>query len=65
MKLLDVIILVVGFCLLAMGLHQSIYVGFADSYWIFMFGIGCIFWYGYRKRSENEDDKTSKNTRKP
>jgi len=47
--MLDMIILVVGFCFLAIAIHQSIYLGFANSYWMFMLSAGLLLWYTRRK----------------
>ena len=49
MKLLDVVILVLGFVCLIIGIHQSILFGIAASYWIFMFSMFLLFLYTYRK----------------
>lgn len=68
MKLFDIILFVLIFCTFIIGVDQSIVVGFAESYWIFMFSIALLFLYGYRKGQrqahEKEAIKTSKNQKK-
>lgn len=49
MKLLDVIILVLGFVAFIIGIHQSMLYGIAASYWIFMFSLFLLFLYTYRR----------------
>ena len=62
MKLTDIIIFVLAFCLLIIGIHQAIVVGLTESYWIFMFSLMLLFLYGYRKgkRVENQTKKGQK-----
>ncbi len=53
MKLTDVIIfiLAVGFTLI--GIHQSMIIGIAYSYWIFMISISLLLLYRLRKKKTN------------
>jgi len=51
MKLLDIILLVLALSFFIIGVHQSITVGRAESYWLFMVGLTFLFTYGYRKNS--------------
>lgn len=61
MKLVDVIIftLSIGFTLI--GIHQTMVVGLAYSYWIFMLSISLLLLYRLRKKNtqstKNEDSK--------
>ena len=61
MKLVDVIIftLSIGFTLI--GIHQTMVVGLAYSYWIFMLSISLLLLYRLRKKNtqstQNEDSK--------
>lgn len=52
MKLLDVILFVLAFCLLIIGIHQAMVVGLMESYWIFMFSLMLLFLYNYRKKGK-------------
>ncbi len=52
MKLLDVILFVLAFCLLIIGVHQAMVVGLAEAYWIFMFSLMLVFLYNYRKKGK-------------
>ncbi|GAB4233874.1 MAG: hypothetical protein Tsb0034_07310 [Ekhidna sp.] len=60
MKLLDIILLVLGFCFFVIGIHQAIVVGIAESYWIFMFSLMPLFLYGYRKNKFQEQEAVRK-----
>lgn len=53
MKLIDVVLLVITLAMLTIGVHQSMTVGFAASYWIFMVALGTWFLYGYRKNKNS------------
>ena len=68
MKLFDIILFVLVFCTFIIGIDQAIVVGFAESYWIFMFSVALLFLYGYRKGQrqarEKEALKSSKNQKK-
>jgi len=65
MKLLDVLIftLAIGFTLI--GIHQSMMVGIAYSYWIFMISISLLLLYRLRKKNQSGNDKNLKNPSKP
>ena len=56
MKLTDIVLFVLAFCLLVIGIHQAIVVGIAASYWIFMFSLMLLFLYGYRKNKRKEQE---------
>lgn len=63
MKLLDVILFVLAFCLLIIGIHQAMVVGLAEAYWIFMFSLMLLFLYNYRKKGQASS--ASKKGQKP
>ncbi len=65
MKLIDVLIftLAVGFTLI--GIHQSMMVGIAYSYWIFMISISLLLLYRLRKKNQSGTSKNLKNPSKP
>ncbi|MEO9482667.1 MAG: hypothetical protein ABJG47_04450 [Ekhidna sp.] len=68
MKLFDIILFVLVFCTFIIGIDQAVVVGFAESYWIFMFSIVLLFLYGYRKgqrkAAEKKMMKSSQNKKK-
>ncbi len=51
MKLINLLLLtlVIGFT--AIGIHQSITVGIAESYWIFMLSLSLLLLYKLRKNN--------------
>ncbi len=51
--LVDTIILALGVAFFLIGIHQTMYVGIKASYWIFMFSTGFIFWFRYRRATDN------------
>ena len=57
MKLFDIILFVLVFVTFIIGVDQAIVVGFAESYWIFMFSIALLFLYGYRKGQRKAAEK--------
>lgn len=62
MKLVDVILFVLAFCLLIIGIHQAMVIGLAESYWIFMFSLMTLFLYRYRKaKAQNNQPNGVKN----
>ena len=62
MKLIDVIILVLATVLLMVGVHQGITFGWGGSYVFFMFSVGLLFLYSYRRQqrvaAEEEEAST-------
>ena len=56
MKLFDIILFVLAFTFLVIGIHQSITVGLAESYWIFMLSLMQLFLYGYRKNKHKQQE---------
>lgn len=68
MRLFDVILFVLTFCLFVIGIHQAIVIGLAESYWIFMFSLMLLFLYGYRKNrfeeQKSKDNKSNKPSKK-
>lgn len=65
MKLIDVIIftLAIGFTLI--GIHQSMIVGIAYSYWIFMISISLLLLYRLRKKKQTGTSKKLQNPSNP
>lgn len=57
MKLLDVILFSMAVVLFVIGIHQSMTVGIAESYFIFMFSIGFLLLYSYRKGKQKQEKK--------
>ncbi|MEP5613234.1 MAG: hypothetical protein ABJP45_13360 [Cyclobacteriaceae bacterium] len=55
MKLVDIILFVTAFVFLIIGIHQSIVVGFMESYWIFMFTIVLLLLYSFRKNKKGDN----------
>ncbi len=53
MSLLNTIILTLSVVLLVIGIHQTMLYGLSASYWIFMFCVGLLLLYKYRKANDN------------
>ena len=51
MKLIDVLLFVSGICLVSFGVHQTVTVGFAEAYWLYMVGLTLLLINGYRKKT--------------
>lgn len=49
MKLLDYILFCSALAFFVIGLYESVVMGIASAYWIFMLSLGLLFLYGYRK----------------
>jgi len=49
-NLLDVIIISLAIGLIVIGFSETLKYGFMNSYWIFMFAIGLLGLYQYRKK---------------
>jgi len=62
MKLLDVLILVFACFFLMIGVHQGLQVGWGNSYFFFMFSVGLVFLYSYRRqqRAQAEEQASEK-----
>ncbi|MEQ9440448.1 MAG: hypothetical protein RIG62_15440 [Cyclobacteriaceae bacterium] len=61
MRLADSIILSLCVAIFIMGVYETMTAGIAYSYWLFMFSVGLLFWYSYRRReATNEPDKVTK-----
>lgn len=57
MKLVDVIILVFSAVLLMVGVHQGITLGWDFAYFFFMFSVGLLFLYSYRRQKRLAAEK--------
>lgn len=55
MKLLDSLLLYGAIGFLMIGVHQSIFYGFAFSYWLFMITFILLGIYQHRKGKANQD----------
>ena len=60
MKLIDTILIAIAIAFLYIGVHQTLTIGFAESYWIFMFAISCLILYYYRKRKQQHNKTPDK-----
>ncbi|HAA13064.1 MAG TPA: hypothetical protein DCE41_15775 [Cytophagales bacterium] len=68
MKLLDVLILVFASLFLMIGVHQGLQFGWGNSYFFFMFSVGLVFLYSYRRQqrvqAEEEEPQKPKGTKR-
>ncbi|HEY8511474.1 MAG TPA: hypothetical protein VIL31_05920 [Cyclobacteriaceae bacterium] len=53
MKLFDVILLSLAVVFVIIAIHQTMVVGFGQSYWAVMLALLLFFVYNYRKRRES------------
>jgi hypothetical protein len=49
MKLLDICLIAVAIALFMIGIHQAVYYGITNSYWILMLSLTCILVFRYRR----------------
>lgn len=63
MKFIDTLLFSFAILFLLIGIHQSMMVGFAASYWLFMLSFGGLMWYQIRKKNRKAEstDKTGSN----
>jgi len=62
MKLFDIILLSLATGFLIIGIGQTIYGKFIESYWIFMLSAAALIWYNMRKKKQSsEENPTIKN----
>jgi len=54
------IVLMLAIALLIIGIHQSMRNGIANSYWVFMFSVGFLFYYQYLNKYVPEKEKPEK-----
>jgi len=57
MKITDTIIFSLCVVFFVIGVHQTMVVGIAYSYFIFMLSIGLLFLYKYRRARAADDEK--------
>lgn len=59
MKLLDAIIFSVALAFIVVGIHQTMVNGIGFSYSLFMFAVGLLFWFQWRRNKALEETKKS------
>lgn len=64
MKTADIVLFTLALGFFVIGIHQSMVLGIAEAYWIFMLSLSLLFLYGYRKNKGDQDDKSSNVSRK-
>jgi Mg2+/citrate symporter len=64
LKKLEPIYFFLAMALFVIGIHQSIVVGLAESYWIFMICLSLLFLYGYSKNKRQQQEEQSKPAKK-
>jgi predicted Co/Zn/Cd cation transporter (cation efflux family) len=64
MKLIDTLIFSMAILAMMIGIHQSMMVGFAASYWLFMVSFGFLMWYQVRKKNRKEEAKVETSDKK-
>ncbi len=64
MKLLDTILFSIAILFMLIGIHQSMMVGFAPSYWLFMLALGFLMWYQIRKKNRKAEDSLKSEDKK-
>jgi membrane protein implicated in regulation of membrane protease activity len=57
MRLADAIILSLCVAVFIMGVYETMAVGMAYAYWLFMLSVGLLLWYNHRRRKGKETDK--------
>jgi amino acid permease len=61
-KLVDILLLSLAFAFMIIGMHQSVTVGFAGSYWIFMLTIALFLLYNMRKNKQKAAEPSTATT---
>lgn len=57
MKLLETIYLSLSVVFFFIGVHQTFTIGFAPSYFLYMFSIVFLFLFGKKRRKREEEEK--------
>ncbi|SFC03574.1 hypothetical protein SAMN05421780_102346 [Flexibacter flexilis DSM 6793] len=54
----EIILLAFSLVTFVIGIHQSLFYGVVNSYWLFMFTLGFLFWFKLvRDKNEKADDQ--------
>jgi len=64
MKIIDTALFSLAILFMMIGIHQSMMVGFAPSYWIFMLALGFLMWYQIRKKNRKTEAASKANEKK-
>jgi 4-hydroxybenzoate polyprenyltransferase len=63
-NLIDIIVLSLAAVSLIIGIHQTITVGFGESYWIFMLSIAFLLYQQIRKVKKKQEENQPKLNRR-
>ncbi|MEM9672657.1 MAG: hypothetical protein ACFB15_24085 [Cyclobacteriaceae bacterium] len=57
MRLADAIIFSLCVGIFIIGVYETMTVGIAYSYWLFMLSVGLLLWYNHRRRTQNGEEE--------
>jgi len=63
-NLTDIIIFSLSIVAFIVAIHQTIYYGFGNAYWIYMISIALILYFQVRKAKKNQDKNQPKLNRR-
>jgi membrane protein implicated in regulation of membrane protease activity len=63
-RLVDIIILALSIVALIIGIHQTVYYGFSNAYYLFMISIGLLLYMQIRKSKKKQDENQPKLNRR-
>ena len=63
-NLIDIIVLSLAAVFLIIGIHQTITVGFGQSYWLFMLSIALLLYQQIRKARKKQEESQPKLNRR-
>lgn len=63
-NLIDIIVLSLAAVFLIIGIHQTITVGFGQSYWLYMLSIGLLLYQQIRKARKKQEENQPKLNRR-
>ena len=64
MRLLDTTLLSLAAAVLIIGVHQTMTMGLAHSYWILMLSSMLLLWYTFRKRVQTQNEEPQKSVKR-
>lgn len=63
-NLVDIIVLSLSAVSLIVGIHQTIYYGFGNAYWLFMISIALLLYQQIRKAKKKQEETQPKLNRR-
>lgn len=63
-NLIDIIVLSLSAVALIVGIHQTVYSGFGNAYWLYMISIALLLYHQIRKAKKKQEESQPKLNRR-